>query len=579
MKEIKKNSNLTDEEAAQIAASKIADSKPKSRMYYKIGASREMAGGKKVDPKANMSDKLKNMYEAVAEGKEMPEFDESEIEAEKSTIEFSTTATAVMENVGKFYIVIRRYGKSTNEVKIKVDTIDGSADEGDDYVGIHDIYTFAPNQTELQVEIEIIDDDDWEPDEEFFLKIGLSPNSDKDVKIGKKNIMTIVILNDDEPGTFGFDKRGHFVKESCGDAIITVFREDGADGDIEVKWRTVDKTAYSGKDFIGKDEVLYFKHGETNKDIKIPIIDDMSASGTDEYFEVELYETNCEGAKFADISRTTVTIADDEEFQDILDNMMALTNANLSELSLYQSSWSKQLKDAMSVNGGHLENAKFSDFFMHFITFGLKIIFASCPPPGKAGGWPCFWVSLFYIGIMVLIISDFARIFGCLVGLKDEVTAITLVTFGTSQIDLFASKIAAVNDPTADNSIGNVVAANAIGVFLGLGFPWLVAAIYWEVVDPTIGFQVPSEGLSFQVLIYTICAVIGLTLIVLRRNMDIFGRAELGGATSMKYLSAAILFGLWIAFVILNSLNAYDIISNPFQMYFTSTLSLPVNIV
>ena len=41
------------------------------------------------------------------------------------------------------------------------------------------------------------------------------------------------------------------------------------------------------------------------------------------------------------------------------------------------------------------------------------------------------------------------------------------MAFGTSQIDLFASKIAAVNDPTADNSIGNVVAANAIGVFLG----------------------------------------------------------------------------------------------------------------
>ena len=41
-------------------------------------------------------------------------------------------------------------------------------------------------------------------------------------------------------------------------------------------------------------------------------------------------------------------------------------------------------------------------------------------------------------------------------------------------------QIAAISDPEADGSIGNVVAANAIGVFLGLGFPWLVAAIYWE---------------------------------------------------------------------------------------------------
>ena len=78
----------------------------------------------------------------------------------------------------------------------------------------------------------------------------------------------------------------------------------------------------------------------------------------------------------------------------------------------------------------------------------------------------------------------------CSVGLclKDEVTAITLVTFGCSQIDLFATKISAINDPTADNSIGNVVAANAIGVFLGLGWPWLVASLYWQFVDPRKGF-------------------------------------------------------------------------------------------
>ena len=96
---------------------------------------------------------------------------------------------------------------------IKVDTIDGSADEGDDYVGIHDVFKFGPGETQLEVEIEIIDDDDWEPDEEFFLKIAIDPNAEnKDIKIGKKNIMTVMILNDDEPGTFGFDKRGHFVK-------------------------------------------------------------------------------------------------------------------------------------------------------------------------------------------------------------------------------------------------------------------------------------------------------------------------------------------------------------------------------
>ena len=118
-----------------------------------------------------------------------------------------------------------------------------------------------------------------------------------------------------------------------------------------------------------------------------------------------------------------------------------------------------------------------------------------------------------------------------MIGLKDEVTAITLVTFGTSQIDLFASRIAAVNDPIADNSIGNVVAANAIGVFLGgnfpvscsdhywfchsgLGFPWLVASIYWEYYDPVVGFEVNSKSINFQVIFSAIYKVETIKVVV-----------------------------------------------------------------
>ena len=95
---------------------------------------------------------------------------------------------------------------------MKVDTVDGTAEEGTDYRGIHHTYLFHPGQTELAIQMEILDDDDWEPDEEFFLKIAQNPECENKVKIGMRHIMTIMILNDDEPGTFGFDKRGHFVK-------------------------------------------------------------------------------------------------------------------------------------------------------------------------------------------------------------------------------------------------------------------------------------------------------------------------------------------------------------------------------
>ena len=82
---------------------------------------------------------------------------------------------------------------------------------------------------------------------------------------------------------------------------------------------------------------------------------------------------------------------------------------------------------------------------------------------------------------MTAIIGDLAGIFGCLIGLEDAITAITLVALGTSMPDTFASKTAAVMEKTADSSVGNVNGSNSVNVFLGLGLPWLLASIYHEV--------------------------------------------------------------------------------------------------
>ncbi|XP_065578402.1 sodium/calcium exchanger 1-like [Artemia franciscana] len=85
------------------------------------------------------------------------------------------------------------------------------------------------------------------------------------------------------------------------------------------------------------------------------------------------------------------------------------------------------------------------------------------------------------IGVLTAIIGDMAVIFGCLVGLKDGVTAIVLVALGTSLPDLFVSRVAAVQSRTADNAIGNIMGSNSVNVSLGLGLPWLIGAIYHAV--------------------------------------------------------------------------------------------------
>ena len=70
-------------------------------------------------------------------------------------------------------------------------------------------------------------------------------------------------------------------------------------------------------------------------------------------------------------------------------------------------------------------------------------------------------------------------------------TAITFVALGTSLPDLFASKQAAQSEKTADNSIGNVTGSNSVNVFLGLGLPWTIAAIYWTI--KVSSFHMPFE--------------------------------------------------------------------------------------
>ena len=58
---------------------------------------------------------------------------------------------------------------------------------------------FEKDETEKHVQIEIIDDNEWEPDEVFFVKISLDPEDPNfhSSLMGQKAIQEITIINDD----------------------------------------------------------------------------------------------------------------------------------------------------------------------------------------------------------------------------------------------------------------------------------------------------------------------------------------------------------------------------------------------
>lgn len=52
--------------------------------------------------------------------------------------------------------------------------------------------------------MEIVDDNKWEPDEEFFLRMSVVHHKDAPVKLGNTSIMEVTIIDDD--GTIFFFK-------------------------------------------------------------------------------------------------------------------------------------------------------------------------------------------------------------------------------------------------------------------------------------------------------------------------------------------------------------------------------------
>lgn len=105
-------------------------------------------------------------------------------------------------------------------------------------------------------------------------------------------------------------------------------------------------------------------------------------------------------------------------------------------------------------------------------------------------------------------IFQLGKLLGCVVGLKNSVTGITIIAIGTSLPDTFASRSAALHDIGADASIGNIT-GQSINL---LGNPSMKACSAFSGV-PFISFIVDLK-LNENLMLNT-------TLLRNRKNADI----------------------------------------------------------
>ncbi|KAK7113071.1 sodium/calcium exchanger 3-like [Littorina saxatilis] len=563
-REFHKETHLSEEETAKIVAAKMMADQPKRSGWYRVNATRKLTGGHKLAPKVNTAfdeifEKIRAQSNADTVRKMSMNAPDQAQFLDKALVEFTCTSCAVLENEGHVRLGIRRYGNMDKEVKIGVETIDGTAVEGEDYKPFKQLVTFKPNESLRDIFIEIVDDDVWEPDEFFYVKLYHHPegSSENEVVVGKVAINQVTIVNDDEPGKVEFSKPSYIVKESAERVQLTVNRVNGADGEVMVSWKTKDMSAKAGQEYIGDAGKVIFKHGETAKTIAIGIIG-ISASEHEPNFQVELSGPTG-GAEIGKIPKAIITMINDEEFSSMVTRIAEKTQKNLDGLQLETSSWGEQFYCAMNVNGGDVDSATRVDYVMHFITFFWKVLFAFIPPTSVGGGWLTFGVALAWVGVLTAVIADLASIFGCVVGLNDTITAITFVALGTSMPDTFASRAAALNEKYADSSIGNINGSNAVNVFLGLGLPWLISTIYWKVKGGKL--TVNTGSLGFSVTLFAVFALLTMTMLMLRRSLSVFGKAELGGKKIPKIVSAIIIGFFWVIYIIMSSLQAQGVIN------------------
>ncbi|XP_045928903.1 sodium/calcium exchanger 2b [Micropterus dolomieu] len=569
----------------------------KSRAFYRIQATRMMIGAGNV-LKKHAADSARR---SAVTDEEAPEEEDQGI---CSRISFESAHTQCMENCGVLRLaVVCQGGLGENTFYVDYRTEDGSANAGSDYEYSEGTLVFKPGETRKEIKIGIIDDDIFEEDEHFFvrllnLRIGDAEGMFESDEVGaapkgrlvEPLVATVTILDDDHAGIFTFSERMVRVSESVGTMEVTVVRNSGARGTVILPYHTESGSAIAGDDYEEARGELEFANDQTTQTFQVRIIDDEEYEKHENFFIVLeeprwlkrgisallLNQEGVEGQMSAEEeearrisemgkpilgehSRLEVVIEESYEFKSTVDKLIKKTNL---ALVIGTHSWREQFVEAVTVSAGdgdddeegreeHLPSCY--DYVMHFLTVFWKVLFACVPPTEYWNGWACFLVSISVIGLLTAVIGDLASHFGCTVGLRDTVTAVVFVALGTSIPDTFASKVAAIQDQHADASVGNVTGSNAVNVFLGIGVAWSVAAIYWRIKGKE--FKVDPGSLAFSVTLFTIFAFICMGVLLFRRRPSIGG--ELGGPRMGRILTSLLFLGLWFLYILFSSLEAY----------------------
>ncbi|XP_040899032.1 adhesion G-protein coupled receptor V1 [Toxotes jaculatrix] len=194
----------------------------------------------------------------------------------------------------------------------------GRATEGRDFVPLRDSVVFLANQSEANITLRVLDDEDPERDEAVFVKLisvqlikgeqerlisnspSLGPRTDIVAQV-------IVEASDDAFGILQLSASAVSVAEHYVGPIINVTRVGGIFADVSVKFRAVPLTARVSEDYSVASSDVVLLEGESSKSVPIYVINDVVPE-LEETFLIELINQTTGGALLGELTRAIITI-------------------------------------------------------------------------------------------------------------------------------------------------------------------------------------------------------------------------------------------------------------------------------
>jgi len=563
--------------------SRVKDSQQRcmSRAQRRIEATRAFTGGKKVDaPKEEV--KKKPSPGGSARG--------GDANGEACSIQFLSAEQSISRDVAAKPITLTRTGDLSQDIDVHwgLHASESNSHDGSkvmcDRETTSGIMHFAPGSatSNLMVRPALLSLGEAT---DFMVRLSHAEanNGGADPQIGLQNVANVTMVPAGSSGRLVFFTERTAVQGMPENQTMQVVlqRHDGCSGRVGCSYHTEKLTAVPGYDYEEADGELVFEEGVTEQVIDLEILPKGRHEVQDQFILVANepsggaeFDANDDGGTEQAILTITVKALQDADFTSATGRCLRMVDNcfNVDELTRATMDWMEQFPAAIYCNGSKEEQADavILDWVFHIIALPWKLLFTLVPPTSYCGGWVCFYMSLVYIALVTMVIGDLAELFGCVLDVPDSVTAITFVALGTSMPDLFASQTAAATDPWADASICNVTGSNSVNVFLGLGLPWTMAALYWNtspwnqewadrytdiielrgVGSESMVFIVPAGNFGFSVCIFCGTALVALAILNLRRRA--FG-AELGGPKQPKVATVVCFVVLWLSYIILAS--------------------------